>query len=555
MKPISTATHLSWETIKAYLENKLSRTETHTVEEHLLDCPFCAEAFEGLSQAPLAENEENISEIWTKIDTVVNNKKRKRFFIYNYRYWAVAASLLLALGLVLVLLLSNPNFEIGDNAQIAQKNTPKQENKSEESTEPSSAQDLDKNTKSPILEEKTAVEGSENSRKNEIPKGNTNTDENKTAKPVFPKKENPSDTKPNTILEEKTAILADALEEKPAVENKTNAGGGKPVEITNLEKIAVLEEKNTADKSPEKEQKTQKTAVLEEKSKTDANNIKTAKNEQEADLALRSEKDAIKKQNSTNIASKKEAKENTPKSEEQVALDSLSVKKDKETEVIVEKKSVHLPFEIGKLKPNLGVLLDSLKVDFAKIEYKNIPQISQPVEVLSFRDDQNNTAEQVAKVEVVKNAKKDTVQETKLQETSQSETQEVKAELKAEKTEKNQDKTLKISPKDSIETKVQIELPAEAPVSPEGGWDGFQEYLKTNLQYPEDAKRNQVQGMVKIELLIDKESKIKDLEIKRGLIESCNQEAIRLIKNYKWVAARQNGSAVEERIMVRISFE
>ncbi len=541
MKLISTSTHLSWETIKAYLENKLSRTETHAVEEHLLDCSFCSEAIEGLSRAPLAENEKNISEIWAKIDTAVNHKTKKRFFLYQYRYWAVAASLLLALGLVLVLLLTKPNFETGGNAQLAQKNTPTQENKDAKSTETNTKENLEEADKKPLLEEKK-VSVMDNLEE----KANSVLEKTETAKPVFSKKESLSEEKSmiensKPILQEKESSLAGALEENPISEEKANAGK-KPLEKQNLEKNTLAKEENMADKNLEKNQKT---AVLEEKSKTAANNIIQTPQNEDADLALRSQKNTRKKQNSAKIIQKSEAKK-----EEQVALDSLSVKKDKETDQIVEKKSVVLPFEMQMLKPNLGVVLDSLRVDFAKIEYKNMPQNPLPIEIISLADDR--THEQAAKVEPIGEIQNVPIQENKPQEIGKGETQEAKVELQVEKT---QDKKIEISPKDSVETKVQIELPAEAPVSPEGGWDKFQEYLKNNLQYPEDAKRSQIQGMVRIEILIDAEGKIKDLEIKRGLIESCNQEAIRLVKNYKWLAARQNGIAVEERITVRVSFE
>lgn len=516
MKPIiSTSIHLAWETIQAYLENKLSRAETHAVEKHLLECPLCSEAVEGLSQAPLAENEKNIAELWKKIDGAVQDKKKKRFFIYKYRYWAVAASLILALGLVLVLLLTNPQVESGGNDQLAQKNIPAIETPKDENADTNVTQDLDETVEKPILQEKTAVETDRNQKKSETSNEET---------PI--KQQAP-------ILEEKMAVLADVFEEKPVVEEKTEAE-------KKSEEIEVLE----------------KTAVSEEKRKTDANNIVKTPENADTDLALRLQKEDRKKQNSAKIAEKSEIQKDVLKKEEQVALDSLLVKKEEETEQIIEKKSVILPYEIEMAKPNLSSLLDSLKVDFAKIEYKTIPQISL-LDDLAFATD-DRSQDKTAKVETIEEVKKEQTEEAKPQELAKTEPEEVKTEPKVEQRDKIEDNPkIEISPKakDSLQVQTKVELPAEAPVSPEGGWDKFQEYLKANLQYPEDAKRNGVQGMVRIELLIDEDGKIKDLEIKRGLIESCNQEALRLVKNYKWLAARQNGSAIEERITVKISFE
>jgi hypothetical protein len=82
MKPIFQEHQcLSEGIIQGYLSNRLSEDERHRVENHLLDCPFCADAVEGYEY--LAADQK-----------VAGGKKQVRLLALQWRYWAAAAVLL-----------------------------------------------------------------------------------------------------------------------------------------------------------------------------------------------------------------------------------------------------------------------------------------------------------------------------------------------------------------------------------------------------------------------------------------------------------------------------
>ena len=82
MKPIFQEHQcLSEGTIQGYLSNRLSEDERHRVENHLLDCPLCADAVEGYEY--LAADQKD-----------AGGKKPVRLLALQWRYWAAAAVLL-----------------------------------------------------------------------------------------------------------------------------------------------------------------------------------------------------------------------------------------------------------------------------------------------------------------------------------------------------------------------------------------------------------------------------------------------------------------------------
>lgn len=76
----------------------------------------------------------------------------------------------------------------------------------------------------------------------------------------------------------------------------------------------------------------------------------------------------------------------------------------------------------------------------------------------------------------------------------------------------------------------------------QGGPNVMMEFIKQNLRYPYDSH---VEGKVYIKFVIDKNGKVRDPFILKGLSKSCNDEAIRVITMMPdWIPARQNGKAV-----------
>lgn len=104
---------------------------------------------------------------------------------------------------------------------------------------------------------------------------------------------------------------------------------------------------------------------------------------------------------------------------------------------------------------------------------------------------------------------------------------------------------------DPAMAKTVVEVMPEFP----GGDLGIINYFKKNLQYPEDAKQKNIEGRVFVNFIISSKGKVLFPYVVRGTGSSCDQEAIRLIKNMPaWKPGKQNGKAVMVRYNLPVKF-
>ncbi len=64
------------------------------------------------------------------------------------------------------------------------------------------------------------------------------------------------------------------------------------------------------------------------------------------------------------------------------------------------------------------------------------------------------------------------------------------------------------------------------------GMEKFYKYVSKNMQYPEDAKSQGIEGKVFVSFVVDTTGLIRpnEVEVIKGISASCNQEAMRLVK-------------------------
>lgn len=94
------------------------------------------------------------------------------------------------------------------------------------------------------------------------------------------------------------------------------------------------------------------------------------------------------------------------------------------------------------------------------------------------------------------------------------------------------------------------------PARPLGGNKDFKKYLEENLQYPEQAQENDIEGTVVLELTISSNGSITNIDLKKSLGYGCDEEAIRLVnEGPKWSGTERNGSRVEDKVKVRVKFK
>lgn len=100
-------------------------------------------------------------------------------------------------------------------------------------------------------------------------------------------------------------------------------------------------------------------------------------------------------------------------------------------------------------------------------------------------------------------------------------------------------------------TKVEIES------SYPGGMPAWQRYLNKNLHVPDEAINNEIQGMVIVQFIVDKEGNVSDVQAISGPEGGgLREEAIRVIrKSGRWTPAVQNGRQVKSYKRQPITFQ
>jgi len=78
-----------------------------------------------------------------------------------------------------------------------------------------------------------------------------------------------------------------------------------------------------------------------------------------------------------------------------------------------------------------------------------------------------------------------------------------------------------------------------------GGETALLTYISRNMIYPKSAIESGIQGMVNLRFVIDKDGTIKNFTVIRSVDRTCDEEAIRVVKNTpKWIPGIKNGENV-----------
>ncbi|MFM7725409.1 MAG: energy transducer TonB, partial [Flavobacteriales bacterium] len=91
------------------------------------------------------------------------------------------------------------------------------------------------------------------------------------------------------------------------------------------------------------------------------------------------------------------------------------------------------------------------------------------------------------------------------------------------------------------------------PVYP-GGKKALDEYIRTNLRYPEAALENKVQGTVSVDYDVDVFGTVKRASLKHGIGYGCDEEALRLVNNLQYAKKKYPGMHVLFHLNINIHF-
>ena len=88
-----------------------------------------------------------------------------------------------------------------------------------------------------------------------------------------------------------------------------------------------------------------------------------------------------------------------------------------------------------------------------------------------------------------------------------------------------------------------------------GGLDGLKSFIVENVKYPEQAKKNKVEGKVFVSFVIDEQGNVTNAKVVRAVNPELDKEALRVVnKMEKWTPGKQKGENVKVQYTLPIQF-
>ena len=88
-----------------------------------------------------------------------------------------------------------------------------------------------------------------------------------------------------------------------------------------------------------------------------------------------------------------------------------------------------------------------------------------------------------------------------------------------------------------------------------GGFDGLKSFITDNVKYPEQAKKNKVEGKVFISFVVDKDGSVTDAQVVKSVDMELDKEALRVVNTMKkWTPGKQKGETVKVQYTLPIQF-
>lgn len=89
-----------------------------------------------------------------------------------------------------------------------------------------------------------------------------------------------------------------------------------------------------------------------------------------------------------------------------------------------------------------------------------------------------------------------------------------------------------------------------------GGNAALYKFISDNIKYPKEAKKNKIEGKVIVQFTVNKQGKVEDIKIVRGIGFGCDEEVIRVVKRMPdWKPGKQRGKPVSVRYNLPVAFK
>lgn len=100
------------------------------------------------------------------------------------------------------------------------------------------------------------------------------------------------------------------------------------------------------------------------------------------------------------------------------------------------------------------------------------------------------------------------------------------------------------------------EIVEDAPVPPQGDMASMLKWIAKNLEYPESALNNGVQGQVVLKFVVEKDGSVTDIQVMKKVDPALDKEAVRVLnKMPKWTPGKQRGKPVRSRFTLPVRFK
>jgi protein TonB len=85
--------------------------------------------------------------------------------------------------------------------------------------------------------------------------------------------------------------------------------------------------------------------------------------------------------------------------------------------------------------------------------------------------------------------------------------------------------------------------------------EGINKFISENIQYPQEAIENDIQGTVYVRFVVESNGEVGDVILSRGVHELLDKEALRIVANLpKWIPGKRNGTPVSVWCSIPIKF-
>ena len=187
-----------------------------------------------------------------------------------------------------------------------------------------------------------------------------------------------------------------------------------------------------------------------------------------------------------------------------------------------------------------------LVINWREIEEKTISTLSEFVDIEDNENEAPITQHQPPPppppvVEIKAVPEEELIEEVEIEEVEMEEEEEVEEVFEEEPEEEEEEVFMIVE---------------DMPQFPGGGQAALMKYIVENMEYPQMAIDNDVEGTVLVKFTVDKDGSIDDVSVQRGIGAGCDEAAMEVIESMpSWSPGKQRGKAVKVSMVIPVRFK